>query len=168
MRLRRVLAASVFAVACLAMLNVAFATAIAVGSSSLIGTLDYSDTFTTSANGGNSARVDSQWALNDVATAAQVENTYGHAAESWTYSYSTAPKGFTNFGSFVSDATAVSGYSYPGSSNAGSATGMVQTGVTSGTDFGIAYNLRSDYVVQIDGVQSSDRLDMTTSSGRTA
>ena len=53
---------------------------------------------------------------------------------------------------------------YPGSTGAGSATGITQTGDAS--DFGIPYGLRTRYVVQVDAVQRRDRIDIT--SGPTA
>jgi hypothetical protein len=157
MRANRVLMAIVFAAACLAMTAIASADGVAVGGSSLIGTLDYSDTFTTAANGGNVARVDGQYPFTSVAAAAQVEDSHGNATRSWTYS----ADGQTLFGSINTDATVSGGtYGYPGSSNAGSATGFTQWGGGPYTDFGIAYGLRSKFVVQADAVSLSDRVEI--------
>lgn len=159
MRTDRLVATVLLATACLAMSTVALADCVAVGGSSLIGRLDYSDTFTTAANGGNAARVDGQYPFVNAAGAAQVENCYGNASRSWTYS----ADGTTRFGSINTDATASGGlYGYPGNSNAGSATGFTQCG--GGTDFGIAYGLRSKFAVQFDAVSLSDRCEISIGS----
>ena len=55
MRADRIVTAVVLAAACLAMNAAASADCVAVGGSALIGTLDYSDSFTTAAYGGNAA-----------------------------------------------------------------------------------------------------------------
>ncbi len=132
---------------------------IAVGSSTLIGTLDYSDTFTTSAHGGNSARVDNQIPVVNLAAACVVENCYGNPTRSWTSVGGVLP----TFGTFNTDATALNGYmTYPGSSNAGSNTGMTQAG--GDADFGIAYDLRTKFVVQFDAVQTPGHIDIAIGS----
>jgi hypothetical protein len=142
----------------------ASAAGIAVGNSSLINALDYSDTFTTAANGGISARVDGQYPFLDVASAAQVENCYGNAARSWTHDVNT---GYTLFGSINTDATASGGlYGYPGSSGAGSSTGFTQNGGGNPVyaDFGIAYGLRNKFAVQVDAVSLTDRCQISFGS----
>ncbi len=134
-----------------------------VGSSTLIGTLDYSDTFTTSANGGNAARVEAQNPLTGLAAACVVENCYGNPTRSWTSS-----GGLPLFGTFNTAATVSSGWQpYPGSSNAGSSTGFTQSSAWE-TNFGIAYDLRTNFVVQFDAVQVSDRVDITASNANNA
>ncbi|HOD81966.1 MAG: Autotransporter-associated beta strand repeat protein [Planctomycetes bacterium ADurb.Bin126] len=139
-----------------AMIQAAASAGVVVGSSTLIGTLDYSDTYTVSAYGGNAARVDNQWPLADPITARQVENTYGNPAQSWT-----AGPGVN--ASFNTDATVNPGvFGYSGGSGSGSATGMTQWG--GGADFGLAYNLRNQFTVQYDAVQVNDRIDITAGS----
>lgn len=131
-----------------------------VGSSSLIGTLDYSDTFTGFDSGGsNSARV--YVAAVQGAPAYVIENSYGNPAANLQTSGQAA--GVAAF-SFASDGAGLANGTpvYPGSSGAGSASGFTQTG--GNVDYGIAYGLRSRYVVQFDAVASADRMDITTGS----
>lgn len=162
---RVLLATVVFAVICFGMIAATSADGIAVGSSTLIGTLDYSDTFTTAANGGLTGRSDAGWPpVNPASTACQVENTYGNPAQSWTYEDWGSDTGMPIFGNFVTDSTVSGNGRYPGSSNAGSATGFTQSGSPGGLDFGIAYNLRNTFVVQFDAVMPSDRVDISTSN----
>jgi hypothetical protein len=132
-----------------------------VGSSSLIGTLDFSDTFTGAQDGSlNSARIYAP--AIQPATAYAVEKLYGHAAINFR-SQSQAPD-IAEF-SFAADGPGTPGLvngtpTYPGSSGAGSATGFTQTG--GNVDYGIPFGLRSRYIVQFDAVLSSDRIDITT------
>ncbi len=80
-----------------------------------------------------------------------MENTYGNPAQSWG----------SGLWSISNDANVINGaLTYPGSSGAGSATGMTQTGGP--IDYGLNYGLRSDYVLQADVVQTSDRVDFTS------
>jgi LPXTG-motif cell wall-anchored protein len=126
---------------------------VAVGQSALIGNLDYSDTFTETAFGGEPGRTDNAYPVNSPGT--KVENSYGHATEYWT----------NGDWSINTDSTVVSGGAYPiypGGSGAGSATGLTQTG--GGVDYGLAYGLRKNYVVQFDAVQTADRIDITSSN----
>jgi hypothetical protein len=135
-----------------------------VGGSSIIGTLDYSDTFTGFEDGGsNSARI-YEPAIQAVAAYA-VENTYGNPAVNFR-SQSQAPD-IGEF-SFAADKPGTPGLvngtpNYPGSSGAGSATGFTQTG-GGGVDFGISYGLRDRYLVQFDAVNVNDRIDITSGS----
>jgi hypothetical protein len=132
-----------------------------VGNSSIIGTLDYSDTFTGTADGGsNSFRVYAP-ALQP-APAYAVENTYGNPAVNFQ-TQGQGP-GVGEF-SFAADGPGLPGLvngspAYPGSSGAGSATGFTQTG--NGTDYGILFGLRTRYLVQVDAVALDDRIDITT------
>lgn len=127
---------------------------VSVGSSALIGILDYSDTFTqASQGGGNPARTDVPAAQADAAYA--VEKSYGNPAVSF------APLGAF---SFASDGPGLvdGNPAYPGTSGAGSLLGFTQTG--GGVDYGIPYGLRSRYLVQVDAVQVADRIDISSGS----
>ena len=129
-----------------------------VGQSSLILSLDYSDTFTGADHGGNSARV---YVASPQGPAAYVlENSYGNPSTSFAKAGATVP----DF-SFAADGTGRPGLVdgspiYPGSSGAGSDTGFTQTG--GNIDYGIQYGLRDQYLVQADAIQSGDRIDVTT------
>ena len=125
--------------------------------SDLIGVLDYSDTFTQSDQGGPPNRPSTPAV--QPAAAYVVQNTYGNP--SVNFQTAGQPAGVAAF-SFASDGPGlVNGVPvYPGSSGAGSATGFTQTG--SGVDYGIAYGLRDEYIVQVDAVAVGDRIDITT------
>jgi len=124
--------------------------AVIVGSSSLIGTLDYSDTFTLTANGGAAERIDTVFPVS--ATGRIVENNYGNPSRTWrTGAWSLNQD---------SSAWATPQSPYPGTSGAGSDTGLTQHG-TAGLDYGVQYGLRDEFVVQFDAVQVSDRIDIT-------
>lgn len=130
---------------------------VTVGQSGLISTLDYSDTFTGTDAGGQPNRP--FIAAVQPAPAYVVENTYGQPSQNFHSPGLGA--GVGNF-SFASDTNGlVNGVpSYPGSSGAGSDTGITQTG--GNVDFGLLYALRSRYLVQVDAVASGDRVDITT------
>jgi hypothetical protein len=134
-----------------------------VGSSSLIGILDYSDTFTGFDSGGsNPARV--YVPALQPAAAYVVQNTYGHP--SVNLQTNGQPPGVAAF-SFAADGPGTPGLvdgspTYPGTSGAGSATGFTQTG--GGVDFGVPFGFRTRYIVQFDAVAVSDRIDITTGS----
>jgi hypothetical protein len=121
---------------------------VAVGSSSLIQTLDYSDSFTLTANGGAAGRVDGVYPVGSPGI--NLENNYVNAATSWQ----------NGLWSLNTDLSPYPGSSYPGGNGAGSATGMTQTG--GGWDGSFAYGLRSTFVVQFDSVQAQDRVDLFT------
>ncbi|MFT5857804.1 MAG: hypothetical protein ACI8XO_005066 [Verrucomicrobiales bacterium] len=125
--------------------------AISVGSSSLIGQLDYSDSFTIG-NGGATAVRQSYPAQTFPLPAGveAVENSYSSPAVSWpSDAWSIATDGAVNPG----------GFGYPGGSGAGSADGFTQRG--GGGDWSIGYGARDVFVVQSDFVQLSDRVDFT-------
>ena len=127
---------------------------VAVGGSSVIGTLDYSDSFTLTAKGGNPGRVAS--ATPETPPATVMENNHGNPAQTWSsgvWSLSYDPAVW---------ATGASPYSGP--SGTGSDTGFTQRG--SGGDWGIEYGLRHDFVVQTDFVQTTDRVDISAGSAR--
>lgn len=113
------------------------------GGSTLIGTLDYSDTFTV----GTTVRPDGLY--NDNTNGGYtLENAYGNPTATWTP---------TSAFSFNSSTTAVG--SYPGNTgNAGAATGMYQSGAG---DASIAYTpARSHFVVQADAIIAGERVDI--------
>jgi hypothetical protein len=112
---------------------------IAIGSSSLIGVLDYSDPFTSGVfDTGNPV----------------VTNNYGNPSLTWGCLWGIA-----------TDATAVNGYTlYPGTSGVGSDTGITQMGGQN-ANFGIGYEMRTKFVMQFDAVSSNDRVDMMLGTG---
>ena len=136
-----------------------------VGQSSLIGRLDYSDTFTGTDSGGRPNRP--YQAAIQPAAAYGVETAYGNPAASFTQNRASIPLNTPNF-SFAGGSTPgsmglVQGNAesvFPGDSGAGSATGFSQTG--GGVDYGIPYGLRDHYVVQVDATTVQDRIDITT------
>ncbi len=126
-------------------------TGVPVGSSSLISELDYSDTYTGTAVGGIPGR---EWGIYPLpAEGLNVEAVYGHPARQWTaaqFSINNDTNPFTVYNP------------YPGSSGAGSATGMTQSAPSG--DWSIAYGLRDDFVVQTDAVLCNDRIDIWISA----
>lgn len=125
--------------------------------SDLIGVLDYSDTFTQTAQGGPPNRPDTP--AIQPAAAYVVQNTYGNPAvnfRSQSQGAGQAEFSFASDGPGLVDGNPV----YPGSSGAGSDTGITQTG--GGLDYGILYGLRNHYVVQVDAVAVGDRIDITS------
>jgi hypothetical protein len=132
--------------------------AVAVGASTLIGPLDYSDTFTfgTGASGTRNGTAYNAGAF-PITTAPllQLENSYSNTVRSWS----------SSLWSLNNDANFLSGsIAYPGGSGAGSVSGFTQTG--NAVDMGIEYDLRNKYVVQFDAVQTADRVDITSSNAR--
>jgi fibronectin-binding autotransporter adhesin len=116
-----------------------------VGSSTLIGTLDYSDAFTV----GTPARPEGLY-NNNSGGGYSIETAYnGLPAVTWTP--------FSNF-SFNSGGVSTVA-EYPGNNgNDGAASGLAQSG---GGDWSLAYGLRSDYVVQGDATWvNTDRMDI--------
>ena len=126
---------------------------VTVGSSALIASngLDYSDTFTLTANGGEPGRTPNTFPV--PAEGLVVENTYGNPSQSWPGSR----------WSISNDANATPGsVPFPGGTNAGTATGMTQTG--GGFDAAINYDLRDEFVLQFDANQANDRVNAFTGS----
>ncbi len=140
----------------LAFTAAAHAGGISVGSSSLIQTLDYSDTFTLGVGTRTTLPANHYNIGNGFPGALALENNYGNPARTWTdFAWSISQ-----------DAVAINGATpFPGGSGAGSATGMTQTGGGE-VNFGIEYDLRNDFVVQLDAVQVSDRVNITIGNGR--
>jgi hypothetical protein len=124
---------------------------IVVGGSSLIGDLDYSDSFTIGPGAGSAAR--QAYAAQGFPLPAGVEvmeNSHGNASVSWpTDAWSIATDSAVNPG----------GFGYPGGSGAGTADGFTQRG--GGGDWSIPYALRNEFVVQSDFIQLPDRVDFT-------
>ena len=146
------------ATGCLATFATVSSAAVAVGASSLISQLDYSDSFTfgSGATGTrNGVAYNAQAFPITNATQLTLENAYGNPARSWSASLWS----LANDANFNSASPA-----YPGGSGGGSATGFTQTG--SSLDFGIEYDLRNDFVVQFDAVQVADRVDITATNAR--
>jgi PEP-CTERM motif len=132
-----------------------------VNSSSLISVLDYTDTFTGTADGSSNPSRPYVPAVQPAA-AYVVENPHGNPSQN--FRSQTVGPGQAEF-SFAADGPGQPGLvngvpTYPGSSGAGSATGFTQTG--NSVDYGIPYGLRTRYLVQIDAVASSDRIDLTS------
>jgi len=130
--------------------------ATAVGSSTIIHTLDYSDTFTV--NG--TTRLDNAF---PTGSGLLVENPRSNPAESWS----------VNAWKMVTNSSTTNGtLHYPGDSGAGSSTGLAQiaaqsarTGInytTDGTSTGTP--LRSIYAVQVDAVLTTGRIEITSKS----
>jgi hypothetical protein len=124
---------------------------VAVGSSALISSRDFSDTWT---EGVNNRVADGRYPVgpptDPTAASLIVENQYGNTpTRYWA----------NNKWSINKDSTAFTGY--PGGSRSGTSTGMTQTGALN-SDWGIYYFKRRDYVVQFDAVQTTDRIDITT------
>ncbi len=130
-----------------------------VGQSSLIARPDYSDTFTGTDAGGRPDRPFQ--AMVQPAAAYVVESVYGNPQVN--FRSQNQPEGVGNF-SFAGDEVGrvlPESPPYPGSSGAFSATGFTQTGEN--IDYGIPYGLgRMHYVVQVDAVQTGDRIDITS------
>ena len=111
----------------------------------LIGNVDYSDSFTT-----NAVRTDGL-SNNNTNGAYNVENHSSNPAAVWT-----PTSGFTfNTPASSTDPAKVGA----AMGNSGAATGLAQTG---GGDSSFAYGLQTNYVVQVDAIMPSDRLDITT------
>ncbi len=129
------------------------AAGVSVGSSTLIAALDYSDTFTQTAQGGINPNRPSTAAIQP-APAYIVENSYGNPSVSFNAAFSFASD---------TDGLVPGTPTYPGGSGAGSATGITQTG--GGVDYGLPYGLRNRYTVQVDAVQVGDRIDISSGGG---
>ena len=125
--------------------------AVSVGSSSLIGQLDYSDSFTIGGGGATAARQAYPAQTFPLPAGVEaVENNYSSPAASWpSDAWSIATDGAVNPGAF----------GYPGGSGAGTVDGFTQRG--GGGDWSIAYGQRDVFVIQSDFVQLTDRVDFT-------
>lgn len=119
----------------------------------LIGTVDYSDTFTVD----GVTRTDGLYSETSSGAAYDVEHARsGLATAHWT------PMGVQSF-SFNTSATALSSYGYNTTNNSGAATGVAQGG---GGENGFAYNLRSDFIFQTDyAYRDGDYFDIWCGDG---
>jgi hypothetical protein len=118
----------------------------AVGAPSLIGVVDYSDTFTVT----NPPRRDGLY--NDNSGGAYgVEDAHGNPPATWTPT--------ANFSFNTAASTTGPNISGAATGNDGAATGLAQSG---GGDFSIAYALRESYVVSVDAILPLDRLDISS------
>lgn len=84
-----------------------------------------------------------------------VENSYGNASQVFvngSFSFASDTLGLVN-----------GSPAYPGTSGSGSDTGITQTGGS--VDYAIPYGLRNEYFVQVDAVQSADRIDISSGAG---
>lgn len=122
---------------------------VAPGNSLLIapGKLQLADTFDAGVNGRTSTGEVPATGSPEL----QVERVFGNAPRSW-------PAGLW---ALHRDGNAWS--PYPGTSNNGSAAGITQS-VAASADWGVAYDLASDFIVQADWVQTGDRVDLTASN----
>lgn len=123
--------------------------------SSLISTYDYTETFTI--NG--TSRVD--YSVPD-SSGLYIESTYGNSPVTWT----------PNVWRFVTNTSAAQNTNYPGDSGSGSSTGAIQCSATGGR-WGIDYlangnPLHTDYVVQVDAVLTSGRIEITSKASANA
>lgn len=135
--------------------NSASAAAVAVGSSSLIGQLQYSDSFTIGAGAATPER--QAYAAQTYPLPAgvdAVENSHGNPAQAWGTGPFSIATDASNF--------PTGGAPYPGTSGAGSATGFTQRG--GGGDWSIAYGLSSEFIIQFDYIQQPDRVDVSIGS----
>jgi hypothetical protein len=125
------------------------ASGVRVGNSTLIGELDYSDSFTI---GATAPSIDRQnYAAQGFPLPGGVEvveDVRGNAAANWP----------SDAWSIATDLAINPGATgYPGTSKAGSDTGITQRG--GGGDWSIPYGLRDVFIVQSDFVQLDDRVD---------
>jgi hypothetical protein len=155
---------------------------VAVGSSSLISTVQYSDTFTIGTDYNTGSRNGTTYAVGNYPLSTEqavLESAYNanHAATSPTWL--TTAFSLNNDNHYVDVNTNGSPFyqTYPGSSGAGSATGFTQTGLAATTtetngsitlkyeeDHSIAYSGSNNFVVQGDAVQTDDRIDVNIGS----
>jgi len=135
-----------------ALVSSAGAAGVSIGSSTLIGQLQYSDSFTIGAGASVPARVGYPAQTYPLPAGVEVvENNYGNPAGSWGSGPFSIATDASNFPTGSAP--------YPGSSGAGSATGFTQRG--GGGDWSIPYNLSDTFTIQFDYVQQPDRVDVT-------
>jgi hypothetical protein len=117
----------------------------------LIGTTDYSDTFTVGESGDPSEENPRPNGMynNDSFGGYNVEDSHGNAPANWlpTENFSFNTPGNSTGPAITQAATG----------NDGAATGFAQSG---SKDFSFAYGIRSNYVVQVDAILPLDRLDI--------
>ncbi|HVR73424.1 MAG TPA: PKD domain-containing protein [Planctomycetota bacterium] len=121
----------------------------ATAEAQLIGTVDYSDTFTLGMNG----RANGIFGAANIGAYA-LEDTHGNPASTWhpqtNYSFNDIPGSFGQGPTVLAAATG----------NPGAETGVAQSG---GGDFSFAYGLRTNYVVETDAfISPGDRTDISS------
>ena len=137
----------------------AYGGAVAVGSSQLIDTLDYSDTL----SDGTFNRPDADGSYPPLPEVLLIENCYGNPQRSFPDAAFSHNKDANAYGGGANP--------FPGTSGAGSDGGFTQTGYTASKTFGIPYSsdadpnaetgiyetpLRDSFVFQLDAVQTSE------------
>ncbi|MCA9262797.1 MAG: hypothetical protein KDA60_03070, partial [Planctomycetales bacterium] len=131
---------------------------VTAGLSSLFDTIDYGDTFTGTDDGGIPGRPYVAAGLPEY----PIENSYGNPSTHYVQQPGSAFSIASDLGpGFVQGTTPL----YPtdlggNASGAGSDTGFTQTGGNN-LGFGVEYYLRDEFVVQVDAVQVTDRVDIT-------
>ncbi len=126
-----------------------------MGSSSLIGALHYSDSFTIGAGATVGARVGYPAQTFPLPAGVEVvENNYGNPPQSWGSGPFSIATDASNFPTGSAP--------YPGTSGAGSDTGFTQRG--GGGDWSIPYGLSNDFIIQFDYIQQPDRVDVSIGS----
>ncbi len=129
---------------------------VAVGSSKLIGTLQYSDSFTIGEAAESPERQEYVAQTHPLPAGVDlVENTHGNGEQWWGSGPFSIATDASNFPTAAAP--------FPGSSGAGSDTGFTQRG--GGGDWSLPYGLGADFVIQFDYVQQPDRVDVTIGSG---
>lgn len=154
----------------------AAADGVAVGSSSLISTVQYSDSFTIGTDSSTGTRNGTSYTVGGYPISSQqaiVESAY--AASQTSPTFQTTAFSLNNDAHYVDVTTNGAPFfqTYPGSSHAGSNSGFTQTGLghdtseTAGAvtiyneeDHGFAYGLGNNFIVQADAVQTNDRIDI--------
>jgi hypothetical protein len=134
---------------------------VTVGDSALFDTIDYADTFTGTDDGGLAGRpyvaaVLSPVVVEQVGTNAPPRNFHIGGG------FSIAADGPGTPG-FVNGSPAYPLGNAPNASGAGSDTGFTQTGGS--VDYGVSYGMRDRYWVQVDAVQTADRVNISSGAG---
>ena len=133
-------------------------TTVAIGSSNLIGALDYSDSFNTSINGRNNNSTYINYSSGNPGALA-VENNYGRPAANWSWN---SPRGVGGFAFRDSNRAKTS------DANPMADSGCFEMGGGLG-DYGsdpyIPYGLRDNFVVQFDAILTQDRIDVSVGDG---
>lgn len=153
----------------LSSIQAAHGAAVAVGESKLIGTIDFSDTWTLTEDGGVVPERITGSLRPQIAYT--VESTYGTANPvQFTQVRNdtsggvpvTPPRPNMSFSADTPNQSiaTTANSPYPGTSGAGSDSGFTQNG--GAIDYGIPYNLRDEYIVQFDAIQSRNRIDITS------
>lgn len=131
------------------------AAGVLVGGSSLIGQLQYSDSFTIGAGAATPERLAYAPQTYPLPAGVDVvENNHGNPVQAW----GSGPFSIATDAAHFPTAAAP----YPGSSGAGSDTGFTQRGGSG--DWSIAYGLSSEFIIQFDYVQQPDRVDVSIGS----